>query len=110
METFAIPRDAPHGEQAHALLNFLLRPDNARRNADAARLVDPEAADQDETLKRLSPQGAYDARIAPLAQAEWERLVTGKAEASPPSKSGGRTPPAQVKAQAPKPKKPRKMR
>ena len=110
MGTFAIPRDAPHGEQAHALLNFLLRPDNARRNADAARLVDPEAADQDETLKRLSPQGAYDARIAPLAQAEWERLVTGKAEASPPSKSGGRTPPAQVKAQAPKPKKPRKMR
>ena len=72
MEAYAIPRDAPHGEQAHALLDFLLRPDVSRRNADAARLVDPEAADQDDTLKRLSPQGAYDPRVAPLVQAEWE--------------------------------------
>ncbi len=110
MEAFAIPRDAPHGEQAHALLDFLLRPDNARRNAEAARLVDPEAADQDAMLARLSPQGAYDPRVAPLVQAEWERLVTGKVEGSPQSKSGGRTPPTQVKAQGPKPKKPRKLR
>ena len=94
MEAYAIPRDAPHSESAHALLNFLLRPDVARRNADAARLVDPEAADQDETLKRLSPQGAYDPRVAPLVQAEWESLVTGKAAASPPSKSGGQKPPS----------------
>jgi putrescine transport system substrate-binding protein len=110
MEAFAIPRDAPHGEQAHALLDFLLRPEISRRNAEAARLVDPEAADQDTMLTRLSPQGAYDPRVAPLVQAEWESLVTGKAEGSPPSKSGGRTPPAQVKAQGPKPKKPRKLR
>ena len=107
MEAYAIPRDAPHGEQAHALLDFLLRPDFSRRDADAARLVDPEAADQDDTLKRLSPQGAYDPRVAPLAQAEWESLVTGKAEASPPSESGGRTPAPRVKAQSPK--RPRKL-
>jgi putrescine transport system substrate-binding protein len=107
MEAYAVPRDAPHGDQAHALLDFLLRPEISRRNADAARLVDPEAADQDETLKRLSPQGAYDPRVAPLAQAEWESLVTGKAEGSPPSESGGRTPPARVKAQGPK--RPRKL-
>ena len=110
MEAFAIPRDAPHGEQAHALLDFLLRPDFSRRNAEAARLVDPEAADQDAMLARLTPQGAYDPRIAPLVQAEWESLVTSKAEASPPSKSGGRTPPAPIKKQSPKPKKPRKLR
>ena len=79
IEAYAVPRDAPHGEVAHALLDFLLSPDAARRNADAARLVDPEAADQDETLKRLSPQGAYDPRIAPLVQAEWEQLVSNKA-------------------------------
>ena len=107
MEAYAIPRDAPHGEQAHALLDFLLRPDFSRRDADAARLVDPEAADQDDTLKRLSPQGAYDPRVAPLVQAEWESLVTGKAEASPPSESGGRTPTPRVKAQSPK--RPRKL-
>ena len=110
MEAFAIPRDAPHREQAHALLDFLLRPDDSRRNAEAARLVDPEAADQDAMLAHLSPLGAYDLRIAPLTQAEWESLVTGKAEGSPPSKLGGRTPPAQAKAQGPKPKKPKKVR
>jgi len=110
MEMFAMPRDAPQGEEAHALLDFLLRPDNARRNAEAARLVNPEADDQDAMLARLSPQGAYDSKIAPLVQAEWETLVTGKAEAAPPSKSGGRTPPAPVKTQVPKPKKPRKTR
>jgi putrescine transport system substrate-binding protein len=110
MEAFAIPRDAPHREQAHALLDFLLRPEISRRDADAARLVDPEAADQDAMLARLWPQGVFDARVAPLVQAEWETLVTGKAEASPPAKSGGRTPPTSVKAQGPKPKKPRKPR
>lgn len=110
MDAFAIPRDAPHGEQAHALLNFLLRPDNARRDADAARLVDPEAVDQDAILARLSPQGAYDPRVAPLVQAEWESLVSGKVEGSPQSKSAVRTPPKQAKANGPKPKKPRKLR
>ena len=78
IEAYAVPRDAPHGEQARALLDFMLRPENSRRNADAARLVDPEAANQDDTLKRLSPQGAYDPRVAPLVQAEWEQLVSNK--------------------------------
>jgi putrescine transport system substrate-binding protein len=108
METFAIPRDAPNGEQARALLDFLLRPEISRRNADAARLVDPQAADQDAMLARLSPQGAYDPHVAPLVQAEWESLVSGKIDGSPPSQSGGRTPPPNVKAQGPK--TPRKLR
>ena len=102
MEVLAIPRDATHLEQAHALLDFLLRPDVAQRDADAARLVDPEAADQDALLARLSPQGAYDARVAPLVQAEWERLVSGKAEGTKPSESGRQKPPAQAKTPAPK--------
>jgi putrescine transport system substrate-binding protein len=110
MEALAIPRDAPRGAQARALLDFMLRPENSRRNADAARLVDPEAANQDDTLKRLSPQGVYDPRVAPLVQAEWESLVTGKAEGSPPSASGGRTPPPRTKAQGPNPKRPKKLR
>ena len=108
MEAYAIPRDAPHGEQAHALLDFLLRPDVAAHNADAARLVNPEAADQDELLKRLSPQGAYDPHVAPLVQEEWEGLVSPKAQAPPPSESGGKKPTPRVKAQTAK--KPRKLR
>ena len=107
MEVYAVPRDAPNAGQAHALLDFLLRPDISRRNADAARLVDPEAADQDETLKRLSPQGAYDPRVAPLAQTEWESLVSGKTAKAPSSESGGQTPPKRVNAQGPK--RPRKL-
>ena len=117
IEAYAVPRDATHSEQAHALLDFLLRPEISRRNAEAARLVDPEDANQDAPLARLSPQGVYDSHVAPLVQTEWESLVTGKAEASPakaeaspPSKSGGRTPPAHVKAQGPNLKKLRKLR
>ena len=53
-------------------------PEVARRNADAARMVDAYAADQDETLKRLSPEGAYDPRVAPLVQSEWEILFPPK--------------------------------
>ena len=114
MEFYAIPRDATNGEQAHALLDFLMRPEVARRNADAARLVDPEAADQDGILSRLSPLGAYDSNVAPLVQAEWENLVSPKVEVAPkaaaprPSESGGRKPPSHVKA--PGPKAPRKLR
>jgi len=108
MEVYAIPRDAPHIEVGHDLLNFLMWPEVARRNADAARMVDAYAADQDETLKRLSPEGAYDPRVAPLVQAEWETLVAGKAAASPPSQSGGQTPRQRVNAQGPK--RPRKLR
>jgi putrescine transport system substrate-binding protein len=107
MEVYAIPRDAPHGELAHALLDFLLRPDVSRRDADAARLVDPEAADYDETLTRLSPQGAYDPRVAPLVQAEWESLVSGNADKSPPAQSGGQPPRQRVSGQGPK--RPRKL-
>jgi putrescine transport system substrate-binding protein len=109
MEVYAIPRDAPHIEVGHGLLNFLTLPAVARRNADAARLVDAFAADQDETLKRLSPQGAYDPRVAPLVQAEWEGLVTGKAEGSPPSQAGAHTPPPHAKTKGPSPKKPKKL-
>jgi putrescine transport system substrate-binding protein len=102
MEVYAIPRDAPQIELAHDLLNFLMWPEVARRNADAARLVDAFAAGQDDMLKRLSPQGAYDPRVAPLVQAEWVSLVSGKADKSPPSESGGQTPRQRVHAQGPK--------
>jgi spermidine/putrescine-binding protein len=108
MEVYAIPRDAPHIEVGHDLLNFLMWPEVARRNADAARMVDAYAADQDETLKRLSPEGAYDPRVAPLVQSEWETLVSAKAAASPPSESGGQKPRQRVNAQGPK--RPRKLR
>jgi putrescine transport system substrate-binding protein len=75
---FAIPRDAPHLDQAYALLDFLLRPAIAARDAQTARLVDAQASGDLETLRRLWPQGAYDPRVAPLVEEEWEHLVAGK--------------------------------
>ena len=78
IDSFAIPKDAPHLDEAYALLDFLLRPEIAARNAQAARLIDAQASDDLETLKRLWPQGAYDPRVALLVEAEWERLVAGK--------------------------------
>ncbi len=116
MEAYAIPSDAPHIELDHDLLNFLMWPEVARRNADAARLVDAYAADEDDTLKLLSPEGAYNPSVAPLVQMEWETLVSrkaaasslsGKAAASPPSESGGQKPHQRVNAHGPK--RPRKL-
>ena len=75
---------------AHALLAFLLRPEIARRNAEAARLVDPEAADQEATLARLSPQGAYDPRVAPLAEAEWAAARRQQGDAGRDGEKGRR--------------------
>lgn len=78
IDAFAIPRDAPHPAEAYALLDFLLRPEIAARDARAARLVNPQAAGQDETLKHLWPEGVYDARLASAVQTEWARLRAGK--------------------------------
>jgi putrescine transport system substrate-binding protein len=78
LDAFAIPRDAPHPDEAYALLNFLLRPDIAARDARAARLVSALDASQNESLKRLWPAGAYDARLESAVQAEWARLLPGK--------------------------------
>jgi len=78
IDAFAIPRDAPHPAQAYALLDFLLRPDIAARDARAARLVDAQAGGQDGILKLVWPEGAYDARLAAAVQTEWARLRAGK--------------------------------
>lgn len=78
LDAFAIPRDAPNPDEAYALLNFLLRPDIAARDARAARLVSALDASQNDSLKRLSPAGAYDARLESAVQTEWARLRAGK--------------------------------
>ena len=78
IDALAIPRDAPLPDEAYALLDFLLRPDIAARDARAARLVGAQDGAQNEMLKRLWPEGAYDARMASAVQAEWARLRAGK--------------------------------
>ena len=74
IDAFAIPRDAPHPEQAYALLQFLLRADNAAADARVAGEIDAQAPGQDETLKHLRPEGVFDPRVATAIEAEWARL------------------------------------
>lgn len=78
IDAFAIPRDAPQAGEAYALLDFLLRPDVAARDARAARLVSALAPGHDDALKRLWPEGAYDPRFAAVVQTEWARLRAAK--------------------------------
>jgi putrescine transport system substrate-binding protein len=78
LDALAIPRDAPHPAESHALLDFLLRPDIAARNARATGLSSGEDAGADDVLKRLSPSGAVDASLAPVIEKEWARVLAAK--------------------------------
>jgi putrescine transport system substrate-binding protein len=78
LDAFAIATRAPHPAQAYELLDFLLRPEIAARNARATGLISGEDAGDEETLKRLFPTGAVDASLAPLIEKEWARVRAAK--------------------------------
>jgi putrescine transport system substrate-binding protein len=78
LDAFAIPKDAPHPAESYALLDFLLRPDIAARNARATGLSSGEDAGADDILKRLYPIGAIDAALAPIIEKEWARVLAAK--------------------------------
>lgn len=78
LDAFAIPRDAPHPDQAYALLQHLLRPDNSQADARAAGVVGAEVAGQEETLKHLWPEGAFDARLSAAVETEWAHVRAAK--------------------------------
>jgi putrescine transport system substrate-binding protein len=78
LDVLAIPKDAAHLAESYALLDFLLRPDIAARNARATGLASGEQDPNDDILKRLSPVGALDASLAPILDKEWARIRAGK--------------------------------
>ena len=80
IDSFAIPKDAPHPEDAYALLDFLLRPDIAARNARATGVSSGEDGGDEEEFKRLSPEGAIDPALEPLVEKEWLRIKGGEQE------------------------------
>ncbi len=89
MDNLVIPKNAPHAELAHQLIDFLLRPDIARTitekigyaspNAAAIKLLKPELRD-DPTIyppDAILEKGEYQTDIGPLITlyAEyWEKL------------------------------------
>jgi putrescine transport system substrate-binding protein len=90
IDAFAIPRDAPHPDEAYALLDFLLRPDIADRDARAAGLVNAQAKGQEGNLRLLWPEGVYDARLASEVQSEWTHLRFPAGERAPAHAQSGK--------------------
>ena len=75
---FAIPAEAAAPDAAYRLLDALLAPDKARRDAASAGLVSAEDATDADELKRLSPEPLLDPALLALMQSEWKRLSEAK--------------------------------
>ena len=94
LDSFAIPKDAPHVAEAHAFIDFMLRPEMAARNTNVTNFANsvleskpyidkgvvdnpviyPDAA----TMARLFTVSPYDAQTQRLVTREWTRVKTGK--------------------------------
>ena len=93
-DTLAIPADAPHPGNAHAFINYLLRPEvaaansnfvyYANANAAATALVeeelrnDPGIYPTPEVKERLQPNLAKSAEYTRLLNRSWTRFTTGQ--------------------------------
>ncbi|MDP1730543.1 MAG: polyamine ABC transporter substrate-binding protein [Devosia sp.] len=93
-DLFAIPSDAPHPDNAHRFIDFMLRPDVAAANTNyvfyasgnkaALELIDEEVKSDpaiypsDETLAKLFPLKAHSAAYDRLLTRSWTRIKTGQ--------------------------------
>ena len=93
-DSMAIPADAKHVAEAHAFIDFLMRPQVAAANANfvayasgnlAAKqfvkpelLNDPSVYPDEATFKRLFTNTAYDDRSQRLVTRLWTRVKTGR--------------------------------
>jgi putrescine transport system substrate-binding protein len=92
-DMLAIPADAPHPDNAHKFINFLLRPDIAAdftkfrkypaANLAAEKLVGPELRDDPlifppaDVVARLKPHRAESLTYTRYANRAWTRIRTG---------------------------------
>jgi len=93
-DTLAIPADAPHPGNAHAFINYLMRPEvaaansnfvyYANANAAATSLVDEELRSDPgiyptpEVKARLQPNLSKSADFTRLLNRSWTRFTTGR--------------------------------
>ena len=93
-DTLAIPKDAPHPGNAHELIDYLMRPDVAAKNAafvrygsgvgGAAALQPPEVRDDPginpppDVRAKLVPQLAKSPQFTQLLTRSWTRFRTGR--------------------------------
>ena len=84
LDALAIPSDAPHLAESYSLLDFLLRPDIAARNAHATGLSSGDELGDADIVKQLFPTGGVDANLAPIIYKEWQRVMAPPAEKPAP--------------------------
>jgi putrescine transport system substrate-binding protein len=94
LDSFAIPADAPHPENAHAFINFMLRPDIAARNVnyvfyasgskdaqetiDEGVLADPAIYPDEATLNNLYTTTVSTPRVQREMTRVWNEVKTGQ--------------------------------
>jgi putrescine transport system substrate-binding protein len=93
-DMYAVPNDAPHPDNAHTFINFMMRPEVAAANSNfinyangnAASLEfidesvrnDPGVFPSDEVKAKLFPDLAESAEFTRLLNRSWTRFTTGK--------------------------------
>jgi putrescine transport system substrate-binding protein len=93
-DNFAIPKDAPHVAEAHAFIDFMLRPEVAARNSSITNfangveaskpfveksvLGNPAIYPDDATMRRLFTVSPNDLQTQRLVTREWTRIKTGR--------------------------------
>jgi putrescine transport system substrate-binding protein len=93
-DVFAIPRDAPDPDEAHALINYLLKPEVAATNTnfisyangnlasqkfiDKSILEDPTIYPDAAVMAKLYTISAHDQRTQRLINRLWTRIKTGR--------------------------------
>jgi putrescine transport system substrate-binding protein len=93
-DSMSIPKDAPHVENAHIFMNYLLRPEIAARNSNAisyanGNLESQKFVDKDvlgnpsvypdaETMKKLYITSPYPADVQRVVTRAWTRVKSGR--------------------------------
>jgi putrescine transport system substrate-binding protein len=93
-DALAIPKDAPHAAEAHAFLDYMMRPEVAAANTNfvsyasgngaAKKFVKPEILantgiyPDEATMQRLSSNTAWDDRTQRFVTRSWTRVRTGR--------------------------------
>lgn len=93
-DSFSIPVDAPNPDEAHAFIDFMMRPEVAAANVNyvayasgnlaAKEFIDPEVLGDagiypsDAVIERLFTNTAYDSRAQRLVTRAWTRVKTGR--------------------------------
>ena len=84
IDAFVVPRDAAHADEAYLLMNSLLKPETASRNAATIGLTSAEQPGQEQALKQHWPVGAFNPAVGALVEQEWRMIRQTRVAPLPP--------------------------